>query len=43
VSVIICAFLVEVAQGQDGQPWSWLGAIGGLAYVLFVVILRRRS
>ena len=41
--VIIGAFLVEVAQGQDGSPYSALGAVGGLAYVLAVVFLRSRS
>jgi hypothetical protein len=43
VAVIIGAFLVEVAQGQDGQPWSLLGAVGGLAYIISVALLRHRS
>ena len=43
IAVIIGAFLVEVAQGQDGQPWSLLGAVGGIAYIVSVALLRRRS
>jgi hypothetical protein len=43
IAVIIGAFLVEVAQGQDGQPWSLLGAVGGLAYIISVALLRHRS
>jgi len=43
ILTIIGAFLVEVAQGHDGSPYSALGAVGGLAYVLAVVFLRSRS
>jgi hypothetical protein len=43
ITVIIGAFLVEVAQGEDGQPWSQLGAVGGITYVIAVAILRARS
>ena len=41
--VIIGAFLVEVAQGRDGSPYSALGAVGGLVYVAAVALLRWRS
>ena len=40
---IIGGFLYEVARGEDGSPYTLLGAIGGLAYVLSVALLRRRS
>ena len=43
VVVVIGAFLIEIAQGKDGEPWSLLGAIGGLSYVLAVALLRWRS
>jgi hypothetical protein len=43
ILVIIGAFLVEVAQGHDGSPYSALGAIGGVAYILAVALLRWRS
>jgi hypothetical protein len=43
IAVIIGAFLVEVASGRDGSPYAQLGAVGGLAYVIAVVVLRARS
>ena len=43
VLVIIGAFLVEVAQGHDGSPYTQLGAIGGIAYIAAVAFLRWRS
>jgi hypothetical protein len=43
VIVVIGAFLIEVAQGKDGEPWSLVGAIGGLTYVVAVAVLRWRS
>jgi hypothetical protein len=27
-----------VAQGHDGSPYAWLGAVGGLAYLAAVVV-----
>ena len=43
VAVIIGAFLVEVATGGDGSPYAALGAVGGLAYIIAVAVLRARS
>ena len=43
VLAIIGAWLVEIAQGKDGSPYAQLGAVGGLAYVLAVALLRWRS
>ena len=43
ICVIIGAFLYEVADGRDGSPYSRLGAVAGVAYVLAVLLLRRRS
>jgi hypothetical protein len=43
ILAIIGAFLVEVAQGKDGSPYSALGAVGGLAYILAAALLRWRS
>ena len=43
ILVIIGGFLVEVAQGHDGSPYSALGAVGGVAYILAVALLRWRS
>jgi hypothetical protein len=43
VVAVIGGFLYEVADGQDGSPYAQLGAIGGVAYVLAVAVLRWRS
>ena len=43
ITTIIVAFLVEVARGHDGSPYAWLGAIGGLAYLVAIAILRFRG
>ena len=43
VTVIIGAWLVELAKGEDGEPYSQLGAVGGIAYILAVALLRWRS
>ena len=43
ITVIIVAFVVEVARGHSGMPYAWLGAIGGLAYLAAVAVLRFRS
>ena len=43
ISVIIAAFLVEVARGHDGSPYSWLGAIAGIAYLIAIAMLRIRG
>ena len=39
IIAIIVAWLVEVAQGNDGSPYTQLGALGGLSYVLAVAFL----
>ena len=43
LTTIIAAFIVAVARGHDGTPYSWLGAIGGLSYLIAVVALRLRG
>ena len=43
ITAIIVAFVVELARGHDGSPYAWLGAIGGLAYLVAVVVLRLRG
>jgi hypothetical protein len=43
LATIIVAFILEVARGQDGTPYSWLDAIGGLSYLIAVIALRLRS
>jgi hypothetical protein len=43
IAAIIVACLYEWSQGRDGSPYSQLGAIGGLTYVVAILVLRRRS
>jgi hypothetical protein len=43
LSAIIVAFIVELARGHDGSPYGWLGAIGGIAYLLAVIVFRIRG
>jgi hypothetical protein len=43
ILTVIGAWLYEVANGEDGSPYSQLGAIAGVAYVIAVAVLRRRS
>jgi ABC-type arginine transport system permease subunit len=43
ICVVIGAFLVEVARGEDGSPYGQLGAIAGIAYIIAVAVMRARS
>lgn len=43
ILAVIGGWLYEVANGRDGTPYTWLGAVGGLAYIVFVAVLRKRS
>jgi hypothetical protein len=43
IAVIIGAFLVDIATGGDGSPYAQLGAVGGIAYIVSVALLRARS
>ena len=39
---VLVMFVVEIAQGKDGSPYSQLGALGGLSYVASLTWLRYR-
>jgi hypothetical protein len=43
ITAIIVAFLVELSRGHDGNPYGWLGAIGGLSYLAAVIFMRIRG
>lgn len=43
IVVVIGAFVVDIARGGDGQPYAWLGAVAGVAYVAAMVYNRVRS
>ena len=40
--VVLVMFVVEIARGEDGSPYSQLGAVGGVTYVVSLVWLRFR-
>ena len=39
----IVAFIVELAKGHSGNPYGWLGAIGGISYLVAIVVFRIRG
>ena len=43
ITTVIVAWLVEIARGHSGNPYGWLGAIGGLAYIIAVAFFRWRG
>ena len=43
ITAVIIAFLVELARGHNGDPYSWLGAIGGITYLVAIVVFRIRG
>jgi hypothetical protein len=43
ITAVIVAFLVEMARGHDGNPFTWLGAIGGVSYLAAVIFMRIRG
>ncbi len=43
IAAVIVGFLVEVAHGRDGNPYTWLGAIGGVSYLAAVIVMRLRG
>jgi hypothetical protein len=43
IVALIVAWLVRIATGHGGEPYDWLLAIAGLAYLLAVVLQRWRG
>ena len=43
IHALIVAWVVEIARGHSGNPYSWLLAIAGLSYLIAVIILRWRG
>ena len=43
ILAVIVGFVIEVARGHQGTPYTWLGAIGGLAYIAAIVWQRLRG
>ena len=43
ILAIIVAFIVDLAKGHSGNPYGWLGAIGGTTYLVAIVVFRIRG
>jgi hypothetical protein len=43
IFVLIGAWLWELAHGRDGSPYTQVCALGGIAYVLAIAVLRVRG
>jgi len=43
ITAIIVGFLVEIARGHTGDPFTWLGAIAGASYIAAVIVMRVRG
>ena len=43
IAAVIVGFIVELAHGHNGNPYSWLGALGGVAYLAALVVMRVRG
>ena len=43
ITAIIIGFVVEIARGHDGNPYGWLGAVAGIAYLVAIAVLRIRG
>jgi hypothetical protein len=43
ITAVIVGFIVELAHGRDGNPFTWLGALGGIAYIAAIVVMRARG
>ena len=43
IAAIIVAFIIELAHGHSGNPYGWLGALGGLTYLAGIIVFRMRG
>ncbi len=43
IVTVIVGFLVEIAHGRSGNPYTWLGAIAGVSYIAAVIFMRVRG
>lgn len=42
IVAVIVALMTDVARGGDGAPYAIICAVGGIAYIAALVVLRRR-
>lgn len=40
---VLVAYVVSVASGDSGEPYSWLGAVAGVTYLASIAWLRIRG
>lgn len=43
IIAILIGFMVELARGGSGEPYVWLGALAGVAYLAALGVLRARG
>jgi len=43
IYAVIVMFVIELARGHNGNPYGWLGAIGGITYIAAIIIFRIRG
>jgi hypothetical protein len=43
IVAVLVGFLVDLGRGGDGMPYAWLGAVGGVSYIVAVLVLRVRG
>ncbi len=43
LAALLVAFAISIARGGSGDPYVWLLGLGGLAYMVAVVVLRLRG
>jgi len=43
IVAVLVGFVVELAHGHNGNPYTWLAAIGGVAYMAALVVMRLRG
>ena len=43
IVAVIIGWLVEIARGHSGSPFTWLGVVAGISYVLAVAFFRWRG
>lgn len=43
IIAIIIAFVIALAHGRSGEPYTWLGAIAGCTYLAAVIAFRIRG
>jgi hypothetical protein len=43
IGTVIIAWMIEVARGNSGSPYGWLGAVAGLTYLAAIAFMRWRG